>query len=66
MDVIELFWAWAEACVAKDVDAMAALYCVDATHAFPFRDGAPVIKGREAIRQHLASGFGRAPVSLVT
>jgi ketosteroid isomerase-like protein len=63
MDVTELFWAWAEACVAKNVDAIAALYCVDATHAFPFREGAPVIAGREAIRQHLAAGFGSAPVS---
>ena len=32
-------------------------------NAFPFRDGAPVIEGREAIRRHLAEGFGRAPVS---
>jgi ketosteroid isomerase-like protein len=63
MDVTELFWAWAEACVAKDVDAIAELYCVDATHAFPFREGGPVIAGREAIRRHLAAGFGSAPVS---
>lgn len=63
MTVTELFRAWAGACVAKDVDAMADLYCPDATHAFPFRDGAPVIEGREAIRRHLAEGLGRAPVS---
>jgi hypothetical protein len=63
MDVTELFWAWAKACVAKDVDAIADLYCPDATHAFPFREGAPVIAGREAIRRHLAAGFGQAPVS---
>jgi ketosteroid isomerase-like protein len=63
MDVTELFWAWAEACVAKDAEAMAKLYCADATHAFPFREGAPVITGREAIRQHLAAGLGSAPVS---
>ena len=46
MNVTELFWAWAGACVAKDVDAIADLYCTDATHAFPFRDGTPVIEGR--------------------
>jgi ketosteroid isomerase-like protein len=63
MTVTELFWAWAGACVAKDVDTIADLYCTDATHAFPFRDGTPVIEGREAIRRHLAEGFGRAPVS---
>jgi uncharacterized protein len=63
MNVTELFWSWADACVAKDVDAIAGLYCADATHAFPFRDGAPVIEGRDAIRRHLADGFGRAPVS---
>jgi ketosteroid isomerase-like protein len=63
MNVTELFWAWADACVAKQVDTIANLYCTDATHAFPFRDGAPVIEGREAIRRHLAEGFGRAPVS---
>jgi uncharacterized protein len=63
MNVTELFWAWAEACVAKDVESIADLYCVDATHAFPFREGAPVIEGRETIRQHLAAGFGQAPVS---
>lgn len=63
MNVTEVFWSWAEACVAKDVDAMAALYCPDATHTFPFRDGAPVLEGREAIRRHLAEGFARAPVS---
>jgi len=63
MNVTELFWQWAEACVAKEVDAIADLYCADATHAFPFREGAPVIEGREAIRRHLAEGFARAPVS---
>jgi ketosteroid isomerase-like protein len=63
MNVTELFWSWADACVAKDVDAIAGLYCSDATHAFPFRDGAPVIEGRDAIRRHLAEGLGRAPVS---
>lgn len=63
MNVTELFWQWAEACVAKEVDAIADLYCADATHAFPFREGAPVIEGREAIRRHLAEGLGRAPVS---
>lgn len=63
MNVTELFWAWAGACVAKEVDTIAGLYCTDATHAFPFREGAPVIEGREAIRRHLAEGFGRAPVS---
>ena len=63
MNATELFWAWADACVAKEVDTIADLYCADATHAFPFRDGAPVIQGREAIRRNLAEGFGRAPVS---
>jgi len=63
MDATELFWEWANACVAKDVSAMADLYCRDATHAFPFRDGAPVVEGREAIRRHLAEGFGKAPLS---
>jgi ketosteroid isomerase-like protein len=63
MDVTELFRAWADACVVKDVDTIADLYCTDATHAFPFRDGTPVIEGREAIRRHLAEGLGRAPVS---
>ena len=51
------------ACAAKDVDAIADLYCTDATHAFPFRDGAPVIEGREAIRGHLAAGFAHAPMT---
>src|ERR1700689_5807729 len=63
MNVTAKFWAWADVCVAKDVDTIAGLYCTDATHAFPFRDGTPVIEGREAIRRHLAEGFGRAPVS---
>jgi uncharacterized protein len=63
MNAGELFQAWAQACVAKDVDAIADLYCEDATHSFPFREGSPVVTGREAIRQHLAEGFGRAPVS---
>jgi uncharacterized protein (TIGR02246 family) len=63
MNVTEVFWAWAKACVAKDVDAMADLYCADATHTFPFRDGAPVLEGREAIRRHLADGFAKAPMS---
>jgi uncharacterized protein len=63
MDATELFWAWAEACLAKDTDRAADLYCPDATHAFPFRDGAPVIEGRAAIRAHLAAGLGQAPVT---
>jgi ketosteroid isomerase-like protein len=63
MTVTELFWQWAEACLAKEVDTIADLYCADATHAFPFREGAPVIEGRDAIRRHLAEGFARAPVS---
>jgi uncharacterized protein len=63
MNATEVFWAWAEACVAKDVDAMAELYCADATHTFPFREGAPVLEGREAIRQHLAGGFANAPMA---
>ena len=46
MTVTELFRAWADACVAKDVDTMADLYCADATHAFPFRDGTPVRASR--------------------
>jgi hypothetical protein len=62
MNVTELFWAWAEACVAKDIDAMADLYGTDATHTFPFREGAPAIEGRKAIRQHLTEGFGQAPI----
>jgi uncharacterized protein len=63
MNASELFQAWARACVAKDVDSIADLYCEDATHTFPFREGSPVVEGREAIREHLAEGFGRAPVS---
>jgi uncharacterized protein len=63
MNASELFEAWAQACVAKDVDSIADLYCEDATHTFPFRDGSPVIEGREAIREHLGQGFARAPIS---
>jgi uncharacterized protein len=63
MNASELFQAWAQACIAKDVDSIANLYCEDATHTFPFREGAPVVEGREAIRQHLGQGFARAPIS---
>ncbi len=63
MNATELFEAWARACIAKDVDAIADLYCEDATHTFPFREGAPTIEGREAIREHLGAGFARAPIA---
>jgi uncharacterized protein len=63
MEASELFQAWAQACIAKDVDSIADLYCEDATHTFPFREGSPVVEGREAIRKHLANGFARAPIS---
>ena len=63
MKASELFQAWAQACISKDVDSIADLYCEDATHTFPFREGSPVVEGREAIREHLANGFARAPIS---
>lgn len=64
MDATELFWKWAEAAMAKDIDAMADLYCLDAIHSFPFREGVPVVEGRDAIRQHLSAGLGQSPVTL--
>lgn len=60
----QLFDAWAHALIAKDIDAIADLYCADGEHHFPFRDGAPVLRGREAIRLHLRRGFGSSPIVL--
>ena len=56
-----VFELWADAALRKDTNRMADLYCEDGEHHFPFRDGAPFIKGREAIRTHLANTFGKAP-----
>ncbi|KTR23735.1 hypothetical protein NS330_03130 [Curtobacterium citreum] len=63
MTTTELFEAWAQACVKKDVDAIADLYAEDGVHTFAFRQGAPSFHGREKIRQMLAEGFGQAPVN---
>lgn len=61
MNAEQVFEAWAAAALKKDTDAMADLYLKDGEHHFPFRAGAPYIKGREAIRDHLAGTFGKAP-----
>ncbi|QMU76741.1 nuclear transport factor 2 family protein [Streptacidiphilus sp. PB12-B1b] len=61
MNAQQLFDAWVQAVLVKDTDAMADLYCEDGEHHFSFRDGAPFIKGREAIRAHLAATFGASP-----